>query len=217
VKSVSIYSESNGGNVDYLVCQNAATLAYLVNLGCQEMNPWNSRVEKIDHPDWMIFDLDPLDIEFARVIEVARVIHTMFEGAGIPHYCKTSGKRGLHVAIPLGGRYDNETVKTMAENIAGLVHQELPRITSLERSPSKRRNRIYLDFLQNGFGKTLVSPYSLRPVPYAGVSTPLHWDEVKPGLDPKQFNFHTIRERVAKEGDLWEPMLGEGFDLGSLI
>ncbi len=217
VKSTEIHSESTGEDINYVVCQNEATLVYLANLGCIEMNPWNSRLRAIEKPDWMIFDLDPVDISFTKVIEVAQVIHGMFEASDIPHYCKTSGKRGLHIAVPLKAKYTNDTVREMAEAIAQLVHQELPGSTSLERSPAKRQKKIYLDYLQNGHGKTLVAPYSLRPVDYAGVSTPLHWDEVTPKLDPRDFNIHTIMERVKSEGDLWQGVLKETIDLKAIL
>ena len=217
VESVEIYSESNDENIDYLLCQNAATLAYLVNLGCQEMNPWTSRTGSIDQPDWMIFDLDPVDIEFARVVEVARTIHAILEGAGIPSYCKTSGKRGLHVAVPMGARYSNDTVRQLSESIAALVHGELPKITSLERSPSRRRKKVYIDYLQNGFGKTLAAPYSLRPIAWGGVSTPLRWDEVTPDLDPRDFTCRNIGARLREAGDLWKPVWTESVDLEGLL
>lgn len=217
VKTTEIRAESTGEDVNYVVCQNEATLVYLANLGCLEMNPWNSRIRHIDKPDWMIFDLDPVDIGFAKVVEVAQVIHGMFDASRIPHYCKTSGKRGLHIAVPLHAKYSNDTVREMAEAIARLVHQELPGSTSLERSPAKRQKKIYLDYLQNGHGKTLVAPYSLRPVEYAGVSTPLHWDEVTAKLDPRDFNIHTIMERLKSEGDLWQEVLTGTIDLKAIL
>lgn len=217
IKSIEIRAESTGEDVNYVVCQNEATLVYLANLGCIEMNPWNSRIRNLDKPDWMIFDLDPVDIGFTKVVEVAQVIHGMFDAIGIPHYCKTSGKRGLHIAVPLHAKYSNDTVREMAESIAQLVHQELPGSTSLERSPGKRQKKIYLDYLQNGHGKTLVAPYSLRPVDYAGVSTPLHWSEVTAKLDPRAFNIHTIMERLKSEGDLWQGVLTEAIDLKAIL
>jgi bifunctional non-homologous end joining protein LigD len=217
IKSAAIHSESTGEDVRYLLCQNEATLVYLVNLGCLEMHPWSSRLRHIDKPDWMIFDLDPVDIGFAKVVEVAQAIHALFAASDIPHFCKTSGKRGLHVAVPLGAKYANDTVKEMALSIAQLVHQELPGITSLERSPAKRRKKVYLDYLQNGLGKTLAAPYSLRPVEYAGVSTPLHWDEVNAKLDPTKFTLQTIPARLNSEGDLWSGVLTEAIDLRALI
>src|SRR5690606_37054459 len=141
VETVPVQHHHNEDPTDYLLCQNEATLVYIVNLGSLEMNPWSSRVPELDYPDWMIFDLDPVEIDFRKVVEVARVFHTIFEGAGIPHYCKTSGKRGLHIAVPLGAEYGNDTVKDMALAVATLVHEELPAITSLERSPAKRRRK----------------------------------------------------------------------------
>jgi bifunctional non-homologous end joining protein LigD len=217
IETTQIHSESTDEDSRYVICQNEATLVYLVNLGCIELHPWSSRVKTLDKPDWMIFDLDPVDVGFAKVVEVAQVLHQIFSGAKVPHYCKTSGKRGLHVAVPLGARYDNNTVREMAHMIAQLVHEELPATTSLERSPSKRLNKIYIDYLQNGLGKTLAAPYSLRPVDYAGVSTPLAWDEVKPKLDPRKFTLHSIRARVKEVGDLWAGVLTEAIDLRKLV
>lgn len=217
VDSTEIHSESTGEDVKYVLCQNVDSLAYLVNLGCIEINPWNSRVRHLDNPDWLVFDLDPVDIGFGRVVETAQVIHELLVHAGIDSYCKTSGKRGLHVTIPLGGRYGNDTVKNLAEMIAGLVHRQIPDISSLERSPSKRKHKVYIDYLQNGFGKTLVAPYSLRPTPAAGVSTPLLWDEVNQTLDPQAFTTDTIFDRLNDTGDLWQPMLGPGVDLEKIM
>ncbi|MES2606136.1 MAG: non-homologous end-joining DNA ligase [Pseudomonadota bacterium] len=217
VKTTTIHSESTGEDNRYVLCQNEATLVYLANLGCLEMHTWHSRLRKLDKPDWMIFDLDPVDIGFGKVVEVAQAFHAIFEASKLPHYCKTSGKRGLHIAVPLGGKYDNDTVRDMALTIAELVHHELPAITSLERSPSKRLNRIYLDYLQNGHGKTLAAPYSLRAVDYAGVSTPLRWNEVTPKLDPRQFTVQTIIDRIRRVGDLWQGMLTEAIDLKKLV
>src|SRR5690606_22602310 len=118
--------------------------------------------------------------------------------------CKTSGATGLHIYIPLNARYKFETSRAVAQFIAQRAHELVPRTTSLERSPSKRQKKVYLDYLQNTRGQTLAAPYSARPRPHATVSTPLDWKEVNDDLDPAQFTIRTVPERVGEKGDLWE-------------
>jgi bifunctional non-homologous end joining protein LigD len=217
VKTVPIFSESNDKVINYLVCQNEATLVYMANLGCIELNPWNSRIKKLDYPDFLIIDLDPENISFEHVIEAAQVVHKMLDSAKIPNYCKTSGASGLHICIPLGANYTYDQTKDFAHAIALMAHERLPMTTSVERSPSKRQKKVYLDYLQNRRGQTLAAPYSLRPQPGAPVSTPLDWREVKKDLDPRKWNIKTIHARIAKIGDIWKPVLGKGIDLGKSI
>jgi bifunctional non-homologous end joining protein LigD len=181
------------------------------------MNPWNARVESQDYPDYLVLDLDPMDVPFARVIETAVVVRKVFERAGAESVCKTSGKRGLHVFVPLGARYTHDEARQFAELVAQLAHAELPSTTSLVRDPRKRQKRIYLDYLQNRRGQTLVAPYSVRPNPGATVSTPLKWREVKKGLDPAKFTMKSMSRRLDRIGDLWKPVLGPGIDLSECL
>lgn len=213
IKTTKIYSESNQAEINYLVCSNAATLIYMANLGCIEINPWNSRVKQLDNPDYLVIDLDPEDIGFDAVIQTARVVHEVLEEAGAAGYPKTSGATGLHIYVPLGAKYDYEQAKQFAHLVAVLVNQRLPNITSVERSPAKRQGKIYLDYLQNRHGQTLATAYAVRPQPGATVSTPLAWDEVKPGLSPSDFTVKNIAARVEQVGDLWKPVIGRGIDL----
>jgi len=215
VKTVSI--DSDGKEVNYLVCQNEETLLYMANLGCIELNPWNSRLEHLDYPDYLIIDLDPANIAFEKLITVAQTVHKVLEEACAPGYCKTSGQRGLHVFIPLGGRYDYDQVKSYAELLMNIVHERCPDITSIKRATEGRKDKIYLDFLQNRYAQTLAAPYCVRPVAGAPVSTPLKWEEVKKGLDPKKFTMKTIFKRLQKFGDLWKPVLTEKVDLAKSL
>lgn len=217
VKTKQIYAESVGKKINYLVCNDEATLVYLANLGCIELDPWNSRISKLDYPDYLIMDLDPEHTGFDVVIEAAQVVHGILEQAQIPNYCKTSGASGLHICIPLGAKYTYDQAKEFTHAIAMLAHQQLPKTTSIERSPAKRQRKVYLDYLQNRRGQTLASVYCLRPKPGAPVSAPLEWKEVKPGLDPTAFNIKTIFPRLKKKGDLWKPVLGKGIDLMKAI
>ncbi len=217
LKTEKIYSPSNKEYIDYLICNDRATLLYMANLGCIEINPWNSRTAKPENPDWAVIDLDPEDIDFREVVNAAQAVKETLDGLEVDCYCKTSGASGLHVFIPLAAKYDYETVRTFAELIAHLVHQKLPDTTSLLRSPAKRRHKVYLDYLQNSRGQTLAAPYSVRPRPGATVSTPLQWSEVNEKLDPKQFTIENIFTRLEKLGDIWKPVIGRGENIGKAL
>jgi bifunctional non-homologous end joining protein LigD len=217
VQTILVESDSRKGQIRYLLCQDEATLIYLANLGCIEMNPWNSRVQALDNPDYLMIDLDPEAIPFARVIETAKAVHKLLDGIGAECWCKTSGKRGLHIFVPLGAHYDYDQAAQFAQIVANLVHQQHPDFTSVVRSPSQRQGCVYLDYLQNRRAQTVVAPYSVRPVAGAPVSTPLRWAEVKKGLDPTAFNMKTLPRRLEKVGDLWKPVLGQGIDLAACL
>lgn len=213
-----IYSESNKAEIHYMVCNNIETLLYMAQLGCIEINPWNSQVKNLDNPDWAVIDLDPEGtIKFADVIKVAKTVHEVCDEWEIPSYPKTSGKTGIHIFIPLHAKYNYEQAKNFAHLIAIEVNKRQPKITSLERMPDKRKNKIYLDYLQNRVGQTLAAPYSVRPTKQASVATPLHWDEVKVGLDPTAFTIKTTPKRLKSIGDLWKPVVGKGIDLAKVL
>ncbi len=201
-------SESSNKVIDYIVGNNKATLLYLANLGCIEINPWNSTTQKPDHPSWMVIDIDPSDKnKFTDVVDVALVTKDVLDKAGVKCYCKTSGASGLHVYVPMKNKYDYDTVKDFAHIVASLVQEQLPRTTSLERSLKKRGSKIYVDYLQNRSGQTLASVYSLRPRKGATISTPLDWKEVNHKLHPSQFTIENIHARLEKKGDLFKPVL----------
>jgi bifunctional non-homologous end joining protein LigD len=214
MKTERIRAESANRNIDYIICNDLATLLYLNNLGCIELNPWNSRIQKPDYPDYMIIDLDPSEKNiFDQVIETAHVIHDILNRAEVPSYCKTSGATGLHIYIPLHAQYTYDQIKTFAELIVRMAEEQLPKIATVERDLKKRQGRIYLDYLQNRKGQTLASVYSLRPKPGAGVSTPLEWKEVKPGLQPTDYNIFNTLKRLEKKGDLFKNVLTEKISL----
>ena len=198
VKTVKIESDSQEKQIRFLVCQDEATLVYMANLGCIEINPWSSRLGVLDRPDFLVIDLDPEDIAFDHVVEAALAVRKVLDTAGAECCCKTSGKTGLHIYVPLGTCCSYEQARQFAEIIARLAHEKLPKTTSLERNPAKRKHKVYLDYLQNRHGQTLAAPYSVRPFPGATVSTPLKWSEVKLGLDPSEFTIRTVRKRLDK-------------------
>ncbi|WJS96713.1 DNA ligase D [Flavobacterium johnsoniae] len=217
IKTKKIFSESNNANIDYLICNDKASLLYMANLGCIDINPWNSTIKRIDNPDWVVIDIDPQKDDFKEVVKVALAVKEVMDSFESPCYCKTSGASGLHVYIPLGGKYDYDSVKIFAEILAHEVHQKLPDTTSLERSIKKRKGKIYIDYLQNRKGQTLAAPYSVRPKPGATVSTPLEWSEVNAKLTPQQFTIKNVLKRFEKKGDLWAPVLGKGIDIKSIL
>ena len=212
------YSESTDATVEYLVVKNEATLIYMANLGCIEINPWHARKQHYLKPDWCLIDLDPdTSNNFDEVIEVALVVKKILDSIGASSCVKTSGSSGIHIYIPLAAKYDFDQSKNLAELVVNLVNTEMPKLTSVERSPAKRKGKIYLDFLQNKETQTAAAPYSLRPKSGVPVSTPLDWSELKHGLTPKTWNAYNIYDRVKTEGDLFKPVLGKGIDLEKVI
>ena len=210
---------SNDDDIDkhFMVGSDEASVLYMASLGAIELNPWSSRIQKPDHPDWCIIDLDPSTNSFDQVIESALITKQVLDHLNVDAYCKTSGSTGIHIYIPLGAKYTYEQSKEFARIIVTLVHREIPKFTSIERKVADRKGKIYLDFLQNRPKATLAAPYSLRPKAGATVSMPLHWDEVKKGLKMKDFNIHNAMERIGEMGDIFKPVLGKGIVLEKIV
>jgi bifunctional non-homologous end joining protein LigD len=217
LKTHDYENTSSEGKKKFLVCADQATLLYMANLGCIEMNPWHSRIQDPDKPDWSVIDLDPDTNSFEQVIEVANVVNVVLKKASIRGYPKTSGSTGIHIYIPLGGKYDFEQSKMLAQLIVTIVHKEIPEFTSLERTPSKRKGLIYLDFLQNRSIQTIAAPFSLRPKPGAPVSMPLDWAEIKQGLKVSDFNIYNAAGIAKERFELFKPVLGKGIDLAKVV
>jgi bifunctional non-homologous end joining protein LigD len=218
VTTKKIYSESVNKDIDYIICNDKATLLYMNNLGCIELNPWNSRISKPEYPDYLVIDIDPSEENsFDQVIEVALTLKEILQKAGANGYCKTSGASGLHVFIPLGARYTYEEVREFAKILATITQQQLQEFTTIERALNKRNGRIYIDYLQNKKGQTLASVYCLRPRPGATASTPLDWKEVKKGLTPDRFNIRSLPSRLEKIGDIFRPVLQKGINVQKVL
>lgn len=211
------HSESDGEDKEYLIANNEATLLHMVNMGCIELNPWSSTAKRPDNPTFCIIDLDPDRNSFEQVIEAARVTKEILDDMGVPSYPKTSGSTGLHIYIPLGGKYTYEQSREFARVIVTLVNRELPKFTTIERTISDRKGKMYLDFLQNRPHATIACAYSVRPKPGATVSMPLHWDEVRKGLQMSDFNIFNAVERVNDIGDIFRPVMGKGIDLKKVV
>jgi bifunctional non-homologous end joining protein LigD len=211
------HSEADGRDRNYLVCTDEASLLYMASLGCIEINPWSSRAQTPENPDWCIIDLDPDKTSFEQVIKAAQVTKSVLNEMGVESCCKTSGSTGLHIYIPLGAKYTYEESKEFARVIATLVHEQTAAFTSIERQTANRKGKMYVDFLQNRYQATLAAAYSLRPKPGATVSMPLHWDEVKRGLKMKDFTIFNAIERLKSEGDIFKPVLGKGIDIAKAL
>jgi bifunctional non-homologous end joining protein LigD len=211
------YTNGEGEHKEYLVGTDEASLLWMASLGCIEMNPWFSRIQSPDNPDYCVIDLDPDKNTFDQVIEAAQEVRKVLDAIDVPSFCKTSGSTGMHIYIPLAAKYDYDQSQMFARIVVDIVHKQLPDYTTLERMVAKRDGKMYLDFLQNRPGATIAGAYSLRPKVGATVSMPLHWDEVKPGLTMKHFTIFNSIDRLKSEGDLFKGVLGKGIDLEKTI
>jgi bifunctional non-homologous end joining protein LigD len=202
---------------DFFICNDRRTLLYVVNSGAIPLHVWGSRLDQIDHPDWIVLDLDPKEAPFTRVVEIARHIHRLLEALSTPHYVKTSGQSGIHIMVPLHGQVDHDAARSLAEVLARVVVTELPEIATITRPIAARGDRVYLDFGQNGRGRLIAAPFSVRPRPGAPVSTPLSWGQVTSRLDPAKWNIRNVVSRMEKVGDPLRGVLETRVDLEALL
>ncbi|HYV49034.1 MAG TPA: DNA ligase D [Myxococcaceae bacterium] len=198
--------------VQHLVVDRPETLLWLANQSALTLHVWSSRVGSLGEPDWAVFDLDPSKDSDPRkawedLVTVATALRRLLEELHLSSVPKTSGKRGLHVLVPLAREHTHQDALDFAVAVVSALEKGLPQIATTERTVKERGGRLYLDAFQNAEGKTLVAPYSIRPTEEASVSTPLRWDEVTPALDPSAFTIKTLPARLEKVGDLFAPAL----------
>ena len=205
VRTVRMWSAESQRELNYFVCDGEAPLLYIANMAAIPLHIWGSRVATLETPDWCILDLDPKDAPFEHVVTVARAIRAMCDGIELPCFVKTSGSTGLHVLVPLGRQCTFEQARTLGGLLARVVAAELPEIATITRQVSKRDGRVYIDYVQNGHGRLLAAPYSVRPVPGALVSAPLDWSEVGPKLSLATYTIKTMPARMERLGD--DPLL----------
>ncbi len=218
IRTEVVWSEGAEREISYFIVNDLPTLLYLANLATIPLHVWASRVADLDRPDWCVLDLDPKEAPFGDVVALALEVRRLCEEIGLPAYVKTSGSTGLHVLVPLGGLLDHDRARTLGELLARVVRDRRPEIATLVRDPARREGRVYLDYVQNGRGRLLVAPYSVRARPGAPVSTPLRWEEVEPGLEPRAFTIATVPERLERLGeDPLGPVLQERPDLGAAL
>ncbi len=200
VRTERMWSEHAQREIDYFICESEEALVYLANLGTIPLHIWSSRVTSLARPDWSILDLDPKGAPFAHVVHIARAIQALCRAIQLPAYVKTSGSTGLHVLIPLGGQLIYEQSRQLAQLVGEIIARELPHLATVARSVRARDGRVYIDCLQNGHGKLLVAPFSLRALAKAPVSTPLAWREVGRRLAIPQLNLKTVPPRMRRLG-----------------
>jgi bifunctional non-homologous end joining protein LigD len=208
LRTERIESEHNHGPIKYVFAGDHASLLYLVNLGCIDHNPWMSRSQSLENPDFVLIDLDPQECPFDMIVDAALLVKQVLDQIGLTGYPKTTGGDGMHVYIPLEPVYSYEEARTFAELIARIVFDRKPELFTTPRAVAQRKkNRVYFDYLQIGKSKTIAAPYVLRAYAGAPVATPLAWDEVRHGLNPKQFHIGNARERFREKGDLFAGVL----------
>ena len=218
IDTVKFWSEDSQRDIEYFVCNDLESLLYVVNLGTIPLHIWSSRVSSLGQPDWCILDLDPKDAPFADVVTVARHIRKLCDEIDLPVFPKTSGSTGLHVLIPLGRQCTYDQSKALAELLARVVAAELPDIATITRNPRQRGGRVYLDFVQNGHGRLLVSPFSIRPVPEASASAPLKWSDVTRRLKARSHTMQSLPKRMRRlRSDPLAPVLDLKPDLLSAL
>jgi bifunctional non-homologous end joining protein LigD len=207
--------------IDFPMIQDLASLMWVVNLGCIDLNEWYARCDDVDRPDYLHFDLDPVPgAGYERVLDVALIVHEALDALGMPNYAKTTGSRGIHVYVPIVRGPNQRDVWTFAKGFARTLegrHGDL--VTAVYAVAKRPPGRVLVDYNQNAWGRTLASVYSVRPKPLATVSTPVTWQEVAARVGIEDFTVRTVPDRVRRVGDLWAPVAADApgrFDLGSV-
>jgi bifunctional non-homologous end joining protein LigD len=204
--------------VDFVLVNEPAAVAWMVQMNCVDMNAWYSRVDKPERPDYVVFDLDPPESRngFTQAIQVAHLVREALEQLELRSYVKTSGADGIHVLVPITRRSTFSETYELAELVSRKLESENPGLVTTEWLKKKRRG-VLVDHRQNGHGKTIASAYSVRPKPGAPVSTPLRWEELGEKVRPRDFGMREALERVERHGDLFEPVLKGGQGLGAAL
>jgi bifunctional non-homologous end joining protein LigD len=202
---------------EYFLCNGIDSLLYVVELGCIPLHVWSARRTSIERPDWAILDLDPKEAPFTDVVRIARHVHALLRDLPVPHYVKTSGQAGLHVLVPLGGKLTHDEARDFAAVLARIVVGDLPEIATVARPVAGRGGKVYVDYLQNGRGKTIAGPLSVRARDGAPVSMPLAWSQVTARLDPMRFTIRTAPALLRRGGDPMQGLLGEAADVPAAL
>jgi bifunctional non-homologous end joining protein LigD len=199
----------SGNVIDFPMVQDRASLLWVINLGCIDLNQWYATCDDVDRPDYLHFDLDPgPGAGFDQVLETGLVVKGALDALKMPSVVKTTGSKGLHVYVPIVRGPEQKKVWTFAKALAQELAVRHPKLVTAEYRVAKRpHGRVLVDYNQNAWGRTLASIYSVRPTPGATVSTPVSWKEVEEGVSLSQFTMRSVPKRVARVGDLWKPLL----------
>jgi bifunctional non-homologous end joining protein LigD len=205
IETATIHSDDKNKPIRYILANDRATLIYLTNLGCIDHNPWSSRYDHQEQPDYIFFDLDPTpETPFSTVVKLGGLLIEELHKLRMTAFTKTSGATGLHIFLPVEPRYTFEQARMFVDAVASIVDKQHKNLITFERSVNKRPNgRVYMDSHQNSRGQSLASVYSVRAFPHAPVSTPVHPEELRANLEPAKWNVKTMRRRIEKAGDLW--------------
>jgi bifunctional non-homologous end joining protein LigD len=207
--------------IDFPMIQDLPALLWVINLGCIDLNQWYATCDDVDRPDYLHFDLDPVEgTPFEKVRETALVVKQAMDALKMPALAKTTGSKGIHVYIPIVRGPTQKQVWTFAKELARVLEAQFPKLVTAEYRVAKRpKGRVLVDYNQNAWGRTLASIYSVRPRPQAPVSTPVSWEEIEAGIRIEDFRLDNVRERLAEVGDLWKPLLHKRgrFELGKYV
>jgi bifunctional non-homologous end joining protein LigD len=208
IKTCAI-EHASGNVIHFPIIRDLASLVWVINLGCIDLNPWYARCDDVDRPDYLHFDLDPVKgATWAQMLEAAKVVHKALTQLKLPSFIKTTGSRGLHIYVPIVRGPTQKQVWELAKQFATSIATLRPDLLTAEYRVAKRpRGRVLVDYNQNAWGRTLASIYSVRPQPQAAVSTPISWKEVEQGVRIEDFRIDNVRARIKKVGDLWAPLL----------
>ena len=209
--STCAIEHASGNIIDFPIIQHVASLLWVVNLGCIDLNPWYARCDDVHRPDYLHFDLDPVEgTPFERVLETALVVREGLAQLKIPSYAKTTGSRGIHVYVPIVRGPDQKQVWAFAKRFSRELATRHPKVVTAEYRVAKRpAGRVLVDYNQNAWNRTLASVYSVRPKPLATVSAPVTWKEIERGIGMEDFTLRNMAKRLKKVGDLWKPLLAK--------
>lgn len=212
---------ASGNVIDFPIVRDIPSLLWIINLGCIDLNPWYARCDDLERPDYLHFDLDPVEpADFTKVLETAKIVHKALDSLHMPNFAKTTGSKGMHIYVPIVRGPRQKQVWTFAKRMAKSLEQLYPEIITAEyRIENRPPDRVLVDYNQNAWGRTLASVYSVRPKPFASVSAPVTWAEVAKGIRIEDFRLDNMPERMRRRGDLWEDLLSPAgrFDLNSLL
>ncbi|MGZ4403911.1 MAG: non-homologous end-joining DNA ligase [Gaiellaceae bacterium] len=194
-----------GGSIEHVLIENEETLVYLADQACVTPHVWLSRVDRLDNPDQLVFDLDPPGPDRRAVVDAARALRKLLEEVGLVAYVKTTGSRGLHVVAPVDRNVRFDETRAFARDVAALLAEKEPRRYTVEQRKEKRQGRLYIDTARNAYGQTAVAPYAVRALRGAPVACPLEWHELA-RVEVQQFTLHNIARRLARKGDPWAEM-----------
>ena len=216
VRTLSMKDEGGDPKRGFLI-DDASTLLYIANLACIPLHILGARVPKLAQADFFTLDFDVKQSDLKHAVTLAKRLHEHLDAIGLASFAKTSGQSGLHVLVPLGEGQSFETARALTELLGKLLVDEFPDIATMERAATRRGARVYVDTGQTGQTRAIVAPYSVRAVPGATVSTPLHWDEVDAALDPRAFTLKTVPARLAKLGDPMKTLLTTQVDVARAV